>query len=224
MVGSLSGLASLAGVAIPSSAGGGEALATLTSRAFVRDFITALDLMPVLFSDVWDSNVGTWISEDPGEAPTINDAAGFFSKEVLTVDDDPINGLVTLSIEWTDREAAATWANEMVRRLNARIRELRIRDAKRSLVFLKAELEQTQTAVLKDTINQLIREQIQVVMLANVTEDYAFRVIDPAFISDEDGFVWPRRSIIVILGIIGGFFLGVLVALFKFSTNPRLGS
>jgi uncharacterized protein involved in exopolysaccharide biosynthesis len=39
-------------------------------------------------------------------------------------------------------------------------------------------------------------------MLANVREEYAFRVVDPASVPDADKYVWPRRALILALGLV----------------------
>ena len=61
LAGQFGGLASLAGVNL--GGGGGktnETIATLNSRVFIDKFIKDKNLMPVLFSDVWNSRTNTW--------------------------------------------------------------------------------------------------------------------------------------------------------------------
>jgi len=50
-------------------------------------------------------------------------------------------------------------------------------------------------------------------MLANVRKEYAFKVIDPAVVADEGAYVWPKRFLLIWLGLIVGLSIGIFVAL-----------
>jgi len=59
----------------------------------------------------------------------------------------------------------------------------------------------------------LIEDQTQKIMLANVRDDYTFKIIDPAL--PPIGRIKPVRSQIAIMGFIFGFILSLIVALIK---------
>ena len=50
-------------------------------------------------------------------------------------------------------------------------------------------------------------------MLARARDQYSFRVIDPAVVPDADQFVAPNRALIIFLGALAGFLLGVVMAM-----------
>ena len=50
-------------------------------------------------------------------------------------------------------------------------------------------------------------------MLANIREEYGFKVIDPAVVSDKDKFVRPRRILLTSLGLFVGLSIGIFIAL-----------
>ncbi|MND03148.1 hypothetical protein D3C83_228340 [compost metagenome] len=50
-------------------------------------------------------------------------------------------------------------------------------------------------------------------MLANVRQEYAFRVIDPAKIPEERQ--WPNRVLIALLGFCAGLVAGTFTAVFR---------
>ena len=127
--------------------------------------------------------------------------------------EDKKTGLVTLQIDWTNRTEAAEWANELVSRLNAEMRERAIKKANASMQFLERELQTTSTVEVREAISHLMEAQEKQRMLANVTQDYAFRVVDRAIASDMDEPVWPPRKLFFIAGPVLGLFLGVLSAL-----------
>jgi|HigsolmetaAR201D_1030396.scaffolds.fasta_scaffold00302_9 uncharacterized protein involved in exopolysaccharide biosynthesis len=209
-LGSLGGLASFAGLAFGNAdMETQEAIAVLQSREFTERFILENNLMPVLFAKRWDPKKGTWKNEK--KAPTLYKAYRLFHSKVCSVSQNKKTGLVTVSVRWTDREAAAAWANDLVRRLNAEMRARAIEKANQSIAFLENELEATQTVPTRQAIGRLIETQVKQRMLANVTEQYAFRVVDKALPQDADRPVWPpRRLILLVAGLFVGGFISVV--------------
>lgn len=214
LAGQFGGLAALAGVDLRS--GGNEkseAVALLRSRALVMQFVDDLQLLPVLFADDWDAAVGSWRSGDPRDVPTNWDAFRLFDEEIRIVTENQKTGLVTLGIEWTDAEQAKAWADQLVARVNSETRLRAIREAERSLKYLNEQLQKTDVVELRQAIYTLIESQTKQMMLANVREDFAFKVIDPAVVPDPDDPIRPRPVQLLALGLVGGLLLGVLAAL-----------
>jgi uncharacterized protein involved in exopolysaccharide biosynthesis len=206
------GLASLAGLNVGSSdPETQEALGVLRSREFGERFITDEDLLPQLYAARWDSAAHAW---KPGmRVPTINKAFNYFNKSVRTVTQDSKTGLITLQIEWRDRNAAADWANKLLTRLNGAMRSRAIVNADASIAFLERELQTTSVVETREAINRLIETQEKQRMLANVTEQYAFRVVDPAIAPDADDPSKPPKFLMEVAGPIVGLFLSVAVVL-----------
>jgi len=207
-----SGLAALAGLARPDNNRKDEALATLKSRAFTTEFIREENLLPVLFHQKWDGEAGQWKEEYRIDHPTIWDAYELFDRKVRSIAEDRRNGLVTLSIEWKDRVKAAGWANQLVAKVNQNIRHKVINEAERSIDYLNKELTKTRIVELQKAIYLLIEKQLNKRMLANIRNEYAFRIIDPAAIPDEDEFVRPKRILILLAGVIVGMIAGFMAA------------
>lgn len=207
-LGSLGGLASLAGVNVNSkTAEVEEAVAVLRSRQFIEGFIRDRQLLPVLFADEWDERAKKWHG---GREPTLASAHKFFLKKVLTVVQDNRSSLVGMQVDWPQRERAAEWANALVDRLNAEMRERALSTTEASLRFLEQELARTSILGTQDAIGRLMEAQINQRMLANVTQQYAFRVIERATVPDEDDPLRPNKAVIVAIGVTVGGLLGVL--------------
>ena len=204
--GQLGGLAALAGVTV----GGGdsvEAVAVLESRDFARKFIEDFKLLPVFYSEEWDGSASRWIGDDPQEWPEIRGAVKYFHDNVLSVTQDRQNSLVTLAIEWTDPELAATWAGALVSRLNARLREQALKEAETNVEYLRSELARTNVVTLQQSIGRLLESELQKLMLARGNEEFAFRVLDSASAPKER--VRPKRTLIAVVGTLLGGMLGV---------------
>jgi uncharacterized protein involved in exopolysaccharide biosynthesis len=212
LTGQIGGLAALAGIDI----GGGEgfkeeALARLSSREFTFAFINDLKLLPVLFADDWDPVAKTW--RDADDRPTMERAYKFFNDEVRSVSEDRRNGLVKVTVDWTDPDLAMSWANELVTRINADRRVVARSDAQRNLEYLKRELAQTNVVEVRQLLNRLVESETRKAMLASVREQYAFKVIDPAFRPGRQNIVRPRAVVLSAIALVGGSCLGMVLAL-----------
>jgi uncharacterized protein involved in exopolysaccharide biosynthesis len=207
-------LASLAGINLGSAdTTTEEALAVLESRQFTERFIVDLNLMPVLFEDQWDAKNGRWLADDEKDWPTLAKGAAYFSDSVLQITRDRQRGLITVQIDWFDREAAARWANELVARLNAEMRARAIEKTDASLRFLESEFASTGLVGTREAIGRLIESQISERMLANVTHEFAFRVVDAALPPDEDDPIRPNKLLLLAAGPIFGLVVGLITAL-----------
>ncbi len=213
-LGGLSGLASLAGVALPGGGNVEENLAVLSSKEFLWKFIKDEKLMPILFDDGWDIVTKTWKEADPEDQPSYWDAYRMFiNGRILSVKTDKVSGLVTVAIEWEDAELAANWANLLVNKLNEYLRQQAIAKSRENLKFLNEELLRTQVEDIRRALFDLISQEQKRTMLANTQKQFAFQVIDAAVAPDR--VAKPKRSIIVVFAaLVSGFFatIGVLVA------------
>jgi uncharacterized protein involved in exopolysaccharide biosynthesis len=208
-LGSLGGLAALAGFNLGgSNSTTQEALGLLQSRQFGYSFISDNQLVPQFFDDKWDSSAGKWkVPED--EQPTMAEAYRYFDRKVRGLIEDKKTGLITLQITWREREAAAKWANSIVERLNAEMQRRAIERSDASLGFLKKELDATAVVDTRNAINRLIENQVNQKMLATVTSEYAFRVVDRAVTPSKYDKVRPRKLLMALTGA----FLGSLAAI-----------
>jgi LPS O-antigen subunit length determinant protein (WzzB/FepE family) len=204
----LSGLASLAGVSV-GSGGDNEPLAVLKSKDFARQFITDMNLMPVLLNDQ---------KTEDGEEPDIRDALRIF-ETVRTVSDDKKTGLVTLSVRWKDADTAALWANELARRVNARLRAEALAEAERNVTYLQKEMAATSVVSLQQSMGRVLEGEMQKLMLARGNEEFAFKVIDkatPPKLRDA-----PKRALVAIVATLAGGFLGILAVFLRQAWRSR---
>ena len=223
----LGGAAALLGMNVGDSGGGNisNAIATLQSRQFIGRFIEDNNLLVPLFASNWDKNKqrsvvnrriydskeGVWLLKKG--APTEHDAFRRFT-EILNVDGPDIeSGIVTVSIDWLNPEEAAMWVNQLVAGINQDMRARDVKEAKNAIEYLQSQLEATQLVEMQRVFYQLIESQTRITMLADVREEYVFRVIDPAIAPDRRES--PRRILIVILGTLVGGILATMSGLVR---------
>ncbi|KIP77988.1 lipopolysaccharide biosynthesis protein [Vibrio harveyi] len=235
MAGQLGGLAALAGVNL----GGGEtsqtdlAVQVMKSRQFVEAFINKHDLLvPLMAAKDWDltnnklildeelynPNSGEWLREPNGlrgSIPTAQEAFEVFNKEVLSINQDKESGLYTVSVKYYSPYVAQQWVNWLIEDINKVMRERTIAETSQNLAYLNTQLQKTAVADMQSTFYKLIEEQTKSLMLAEVQEEFIFKIVDPAVVPElKDG---PKRALICVLGTFFGGMLGVVIVLIRFA-------
>jgi uncharacterized protein involved in exopolysaccharide biosynthesis len=228
---SLGGLANLVGLGGKIGASDiDQNVAILRSRALADHFINQNHVAIVLFEKRWDKDAGRWKKGPPNAimvrlhrllnrlsgdtdrvlpsdgAPTSDEVYRAFDK-VRSVDRQDKTGLVTLGMKWHDPGIAATWASGYAAAANDYIRAQKISEAERSLKYLEEQIRKTSLTELHDALYKLVESETKQSMLANVREEFAFRVIDPARAPELR--LSPKRAMLVGIGLMGGFMLGL---------------
>lgn len=203
------GLASLAGISLPGEGTGAEAIATLQSDSLTIDYINRENLLPALFPDRWDSARQSW----RGSAPTPWQGKELFRKKIRVISKDTKTNLVSVNIRWTDPVIAAKWANDLVRLTNDLMRTKSIAEAERNIAYLQEQVGISNVVELRNAIYSLMETQIKQAMVARGSESFALKVIDAA-IPPEKPFT-PRPAVWIPGGIIGGAFLGLILAILR---------
>lgn len=195
-----------------------EALAVLRSRQFTEEFIVSRNLIPRFFPKLWDPERGTW--KVSRRAPTPAKAYKYF-ETIRSIIEERKTGLITLQIDWRDRIEASDWANEIVRRLNQEMRNRAIASSDASLHFLEKELSNTSTVEVRQAISRLMEAQVKRRMVADVTPDYSFRIVDRAIPADADDPIRPKKAIMVLIGAFIGLVCGCVAVLIVDAFTPR---
>ena len=147
--------------------------------------------------------------------PSYWDAYEKFNTKILSVSEDLRGGVINVAIRWNDRVAAAEWANGVVQRTNAQLRQKHIAQAEAGLGFLYRELDSQDSIELRNAVSKMIESQLHSIMVAKAQPDFAFRVVDPAIAPDEDNPVSPNRLVFFLVGGILFGFSAVVLALVK---------
>jgi len=211
-LGQFGGLAAITGIDVDQGNKKNESIATLGSRKFTEQFIKDEKLLPVLFYDDWDEENQRWKDSDPEDIPTREDAWKLFDRKIRRISEDRKTGLVRLSIEWKNPQQAAYWANELVRRVNEMLRKKAVTESEKAIAYLREQRGKTSVVELQEVVNHLIESEMKQIILANITEEYAFRIIDPAVVPDEP--FRPVMKLYMLLGAVSGIVTGVILALF----------
>jgi uncharacterized protein involved in exopolysaccharide biosynthesis len=198
------GLAAMAGISIPSSSNVERVLATLETRRFLKEFISRRNLLPIIFEESWDKSSESWKLAKGQKELKAEDGIGYL-QSAIEVEQEK-SGLIKLSIFWKDAGIAAQLANELVKQLNEQLQQKAIADSKKRVGYLEQELAKTTLLDMRTVLYSLLESEKRKAMLANVNEDFALEVIDPAVTPET--CAKPDRKLIIVLG---GVF-GVLIS------------
>ena len=226
------GIASMAGVSIPSSGvdNATYAIQVIKSREFSKHLMTfpdiKLNLMAVesfdnqtkeiLYDDeTYDTAKKTWIREPSNfgnSEPTYLEVHETALKS-LVVNQNDITGLITISFEHLSPIFARDFVSLVISEINNITREIKLEEVNAALDFLKSEQENVNQLGLKNTINALISNQMNDKMMVSIKDDYMLTIIDPPIVPELKSS--PNRAMICILITILGGLLSIVLALIK---------
>ncbi|WP_025209009.1 Wzz/FepE/Etk N-terminal domain-containing protein [Hippea sp. KM1] len=229
LVSQYSGIASLVGISLPGSGGSDDIMALLKSRSLKRETIEKYNLLPVILYKSWDSKNKRWIEKE-GIITKIKKAIfgskkQVFNKEeirmskaiksfsdMIDVNEDKKLGTISVSVEYPDPVIAANLVGDLLSTLKDRMTKEAIEIAKKRKKILEDELNKTQDPTIQQKLYSLIAKQEETMVMAKVSEDFAFKVIDPPQIPIKK--YKPKRKLIVIVAFIMSLILGIFLVFF----------
>jgi uncharacterized protein involved in exopolysaccharide biosynthesis len=231
LAGQFGGLASLAGIAMPSSASSTEIVALLESNILKKEVIENYQLLPVLLPDQWDERSKTWkkpgislnplkliskftsgeSNKDPGILYTWDGIRKL--EDIVNVNYNVKEDIITISVDFPDPEMAAKIVNYFIITLNEHMSSEAKRMAVVNREYLEKQLLETNDSLVQQKIYNLIAEKIETMMMAEVKEGFAFKVLDPPMAPDKK--TKPKRAQIMIIAFIVSLFIGIFFVLFR---------
>ncbi len=205
----IGGLASLAGIQLPQANNKSlSTLATLNSKTFLKAFIKEYDLKPKIFKDLWVEKTNSWSGEEPSDLGAVGELKKLI--EIKKVE----GGLVRIIVSTYDPEFSLFIANEIVFFINNYMRKSAIEESENLIKFLEKEAVKSSLSDVKLKIFTLIQENIAEKSLANVRQEFIYKVIDKAYLSDYPSY--PNKLQIRLSGVILGFLLAALLSVFMY--------
>ena len=221
------GLASLAGINLGGI--GGDSNNSMLAQQKIKslDFFTRylyeevlLDLMATDYwseesgltiydSDIFNVQKKVWVREvdyPQKTKPSAQEAHEEFL-DVLTLTEDGKTGLVTISVAHQSPFVAQHWVELIIESVTEELRNNDIKEAEESIKFLEQKRSETALVSLDEVFAQLIEEQTKTIMLAQVSKDYVFDVIDPPVVPELES-----QPFLPVLICVLGPLLGVLLA------------
>ncbi len=223
----MSGLAGIAGISLTNANAGPDraevALATIKSRDFLKHLLSFENILPNLMAaegfnketreTIYSSDKYTvkdgWLQEKPSYLEAMKKYDG-----ILSVSVNNKTQFLSISVEHVSPIFAYDLISLILQETNSLQRDRDLEEAEITLGYLFQELEKTQDVDLRLSINQLIESQMKKKMLARVKTNYLLEPLDLPFIPEER--TSPQRTLIVMIGTVVGFILGIALNLASF--------
>lgn len=235
--GQLGGFAALAGI---SSLGSGDdkvalAVQVLKSRAFLQKLLDKHGFKPELMAvQSWDRQANSLMYDESvynydekrwvrhvkppyHPEPSLQETHKVFLNSLI-ISEDSQSSFLSIGIEHYSPYFSQYLVQLLVTELNQEMRQRDILEAKKSIAFLRSQVENTPLSELKTSLYEMMQNQMQKLMLADVRDEYVFEVVDPAFVPEQKNR--PRRALIVIFVTLLGGFVTLCLQLF-FGLKPK---
>lgn len=232
MLSQFSGMASLAGISLPTDSGDRsiEAIEKVRSFEFFNNnFLPNINLHDLLAVDDWDHETNTliydeksydskknqWIREVSYPKKTIPSAQEAYKtyKVIMNISQDVKTSFINLTVEHHSPYIAKEWADMIISEINNNMREKDKIAALKSIDFLNNQLPSVNYAEIREAISKLQQEQMKQLMLIESNEDYILTVLDSPYASELKSS--PNRALICMLITIFGFMASLLIVVYR---------
>ena len=236
MLGQYSGMASLAGISLPSESGSKaqEAIARIQSfEFFSNSFLPHIKLENLMAVKKWNqasntltydasafnSESGQWVRKVKPPTSTIPSSQEAYKKykEIMSVSEDKKKSFVTLSVEHESPVIAQQWVEIMMDQIDQVMRDQDRQTALQSIAYLNSLAPTVNYEEIKQAFSSLQQEQMKRLMMVEANKNYIFNVLDSPIVPEVK--FEPKRSLIVILSTMLGMILSVLGVLVFYYTG-----
>ena len=175
--------------------------------------------------EIYDESSSKWVREvrfPKTNPPSIQEAYKTFN-DMFDITVDKRTGLVSVIFEHQSPYVAEQMLSWIISDVNNYIRDKEKKVAQESLVYLQEKISTTNISEIRRALALIIQDQINTVMLAEVSDEYAFKVIEEPVV--EENKIAPNRALTcVLISIIGGILsvIFVLIRHFFFSRENAI--
>lgn len=167
--------------------------------------------------DIYDRESNTWTRKYAYPQKLIPSEQESFQKFItkhLTLSEDKQTGFINISIKHQSPVIAKEWTELVINQINSYYRKKDKLESTRSIDFLNNTIASNNISEIKQSITQLLQEQIKKLALIESNMNYVFDYIDPPAVMETKSE--PKRSIIVLLGALFGGFLSIIYLFIKY--------
>jgi uncharacterized protein involved in exopolysaccharide biosynthesis len=209
----LQGVAALVGFSPRSYTEIQEKVAYLESKALIRRVVEEHpQVMPGLFPKKWNADKSAWKDKDPKKQPDLWDAIRQFEENYKVMMNSQ-TGLLVVRFESGSPAFCTEILEIIISEANEGLRAETIEQSKNFMRYLEEKSQQTDISEARQVLLSLMASELRRSMLAECTEDFAFKTIDAPMVPDRHAK--PRRSLLLIaIGLLAGA-TGSLLSLWR---------
>ncbi len=181
-----------------------EVVSLLKSNILMERVIKSHNLVPVFFRDRLKDNT---------EDEKIWQGIRYLKERIFRVKNNQKEGVIELSIEFKEPRKAADILNAILTELTEHMSSEARRVAETNKTYLESLIDKNPDPLIRQNIYSLIARQIETSMMAEVKENFAFKIIDPPKVPDRK--VKPRILLNIMLSFAVSIFAGLFIAFFR---------
>ena len=217
-----------------------EIVNLLGSNILREKVITRYNLLPVLFYEDWNAEKKCWKASEAGsilnpitwfsklvsfmtpsppnyigkKEPGIPDVWDGIRElnDLVKVNYNKKQNSIIVTGNFRDPEIAAKLVEYFLAALTDHMSSEARRVALTNMKYLESQLGATTDPFIKQRIFSLIAQQLENSMMAEVKENFAFKIIDPPKAPDRK--IKPKRVQMVLIALVASLFLGLFMAFF----------
>lgn len=211
----LSSFGGLAGISLPASdvAEHDISEARIKSRNFLEALIKEKDIRNNIYAANGFDFTKKKITYNQrllnNRSPDIDDIHKKYIK-MLNVSRNKVTGIMSISIKHYSPHFAAEMIDVILKKLDDISREESLKEIEDSISYLEEKKINTNESEIQDSINALIKSNLEKLMLANIKEEYLVVVISEPFVPKYKSS--PPKTLFLIIGFISALFLSILLS------------
>jgi hypothetical protein len=160
-------------------------------------------------NDIYNISTNEWTKE----IPSFLEAYMLYG-DAIKIDEDIKSGFIRVSVKHISPQFAYEFLELIIDELNLVSRQRDIEESNKSLSYLYQQLETIKQADIKKSINNLIEAQLKIQMHANINDEYLLSKLDKPYLPEKKSS--PSRARLCITWTILGFFISVMVSIFRY--------
>ena len=234
-----SSIAAIGGINLPSENAtmSQEAMKRIKSFSFFSQyFLPEIELENIMAAESWDakSNViiydkrkydvkkNIWVRKVkfPKKVIPSNQEAYEEYQDILKIFEDKDTSFVNLSIDHVSPLIARQWVEIIVENINLSMQNQDRNNAESSIDFLNDYSKSTNLQSVQDAISNLLEIEMQTLMVTSSNDFYVYEVIDYPIVPEVESY--PNRILILIMGTMFGFLIGLTIILFRYYGKKSL--
>ena len=188
------------------------AIEKITSRKFATDFVINNSYQPeLLASENWNSSENK-IIYNKSSYDSLKDELKYNPRDIdiykgylsgLSIRFDKRTKFTHISFKHFSPYFAKDLLDQLVLTINEDIKNTEVEAANESIKFLEDQMTKTNISDIRFIFTKLIEKNIKTILLAEVSPEYVFEILDPAFVPDLRSS--PSRGVLCILITAFGF-------------------
>lgn len=156
---------------------------------------------------IFNSDTGEWVQ---GNKPSKYKAYLSYRNK-FSVTNPKLTNFINLEMKHGSPTFAKNFLNLVIQEINEISRQQDLNQSSEALDYLYGQLESVQQSDVQVAISQIIESQLKKQMLANVTTNYALKIIDSPYEAELKSS--PNRKNILLAGTFMGFLIGIFFVL-----------